>query len=171
MGLEADQCGYFLSGVTRYQLSGPCRLLISKSCCHVDACRRHDTRYQRKFVPSRHSLPCAHGVSKNQRHQPLKPACRPWHQRLPPVVLVLRSAKEHRSRQMIGLTRRDALCERRKNRDLSGRNQVSATDLTHQTEDARRPTRKLSRTLLISFSSITLLATVLHGSFLSVRSH
>ena len=72
---------------------------------------------------------------------------------------------------MIGLTRRDALCERRKNPDLSGRNQVSATDLTHQTEDARRPTRTLSRTLLIAFSSITQLATVLYGSFLSVRSY
>jgi signal transduction histidine kinase/uncharacterized membrane protein affecting hemolysin expression len=62
-------------------------------------------------------------------------------------------------------------CERRKNPDLSGRNQVSATDLTHKTMEARRPTRTLSRTLLISFSSITLLATVLYGSFLSVRSY
>ena len=93
------------------------------------------------------------------------------HQRLPPVMLVLRSDKEHRSRQMIGLTTRDALCERRKNPDLSGRNQASATDLTHKTEDARKPTRTLSRTLLISFSSITLLATMLYGSFLSVRSY
>ena len=40
-----------------------------------------------------------------------------------------------------------------------------------KTVDARRPTRTLSRTLLISFSMITLLATVLYGSFLSFRSY
>lgn len=73
---------------------------------------------------------------------------------------------------MIGLTGHDeSFARTTENPDSPGSNQVSATDHRYHDKDAQRPARTLSRTLLISFSMITLLATVLYGSFLSIKSY